>query len=215
MKKVIGIMRCKKKIANSNILYSLLKRAGYSVEVISYEDINKEYIEKSKENADVLILEIDIDDIEKISKIEFNLDVIIDADMTLDKHEQEECLLKKTKLIETLKQNGLLVVNADNTNTIRLSSVSDKPIVMTYGLNGKSSVTLSSLDFDGDRTKFNLCLQRKLTTIYGSEIEQFEYPVETNLMDMEGLYTVIAFISTSLYLGVDIEDIAKNLFNIN
>lgn len=194
MKKVIGIIRCKENLVNLEILHELLKL---------------------KNDIDITMLEIDIDDIEEASSLDLGLDIIVDVDIVLDEKEQDLCLAKKIRLINNLEDNDLLVVNADNTYTIKLSSSSEKPIIMTYGLNGKSSITISSLNFDDNRTKFNLCLQRMLTTVNGVDIEQFEYPIEMGLMTMDSLYTIIAFISTSLYFGVDIEDIAKTLFNVN
>lgn len=205
MKKIIGIIDNKEKKLSSYVLSQVFKKADYVVKTISACDKDIENVTDFEDGTDIILLEIDLEDLGKLSKSHIDIDILIDLDIGSNQN--------KENLIHRLKKDSLLVVNADDGESIKLASVSDKPIVMTYGLNGKSSITFSSLTFD-DKTNFNLCLQRRIKTIYDTEIPQFEYPLEMSLINMDKLCSVIALISACIYLGVDIKIIADTLREI-
>lgn len=184
MGKTIGIIGRKDKKISLDILSRVFKNKAYLVKVLSYDDKGFDHI---------------------------NMDVLIDLDINLAK--EEKYLEDKMKLISSLKKDTLLIINADDSQGVRLASVSDQPIVMTYGLSGKNSLTISSLDFN-HRTNFNLCLQRRLKTARNIEILQFEHPIEMNLINMDQLYGVIATISACIYFDIDIEKIERTLAEI-
>ena len=196
MEKIIGIIGCKEKKLTSYMLGEVLKYGGY--------------LEKN----DVKILEINLEEVKDISKLAKKLDIIIDIDMTLDRSRKNRqvYLDNKVKLINNLAKDSLLIINSDDKESINHSRENKKCIVMTYGLNAKSSITTSSIDFD-DNIKFNLCLQRKLNTLENNHIEQFEHPISTNLKEIENLYSTLAAICALLYLDIDINLIAKSISN--
>lgn len=212
MKKIIGILGNREKKVTSYIISEVLKRKGYVVRVMSCEDEKLKKTLKSKDDIDVLIIEIDLDNIEKFSKCNFHVDMIIDVDMTLDKYKEEKHLVSKLKLIETLKGNKLLIMNTDNKDFLKISLKYKGLLVITYGMNAKSSVTASSLDFE-DKTFFNLCLQTNIKTIYDTQIEPFEYPMEMNFIGIENLYVTLASISALLYFDISLDIIAQTLMN--
>lgn len=215
MKRIIGVLGCKEKEVTSHILYEVLNYAGEKVEIIkSTKDIDKYLNIKSKSKSEletgITILEINSCNIKQIYNNRLNLDIIIDIDMDRDKKDTEEYIFNKIELMTNLKKDSLLIINSDDKDSIKLISKNKDSIVITYGLNSKSSVTTSSIDFD-DSIKFNLCLQRKLNTLHNNYIEEFEYPILTNLISVESLYSTLAAISALLYLDIDIDLIADTI----
>lgn len=221
MEKIIGIIGCKEKKLTSYILSEVLKSSGYKTRIISSSKVidkyinSKERVEENKEK-DIKILEMNLEKIKNTLNVSKNLDIIIDIDMTLDrcKINRERYLSNKIKLINNLKKDSLLIINSDDKDSVKHTSENNKCLVMTYGLNARSSITTSSIDFDNS-IKFNLCLQRKLHTLKNKNIEQFEYPISTNLIEMENLYSTLAAICASLYLDVDITLISETISKLN
>lgn len=220
MEKIIGVMGCKEKKVISQTLKRALNYTGENVKIVkSSMDIEK-YLKKLKAEIEkesvITILEINSSNIEEIYNSKLNLDIIIDIDMQKDKDkkDREEDILNKIKLINNLKKDSLMIINSDDRDSIKLSSTNKDSIVITYGLNSKSSVTTSSIDFD-DNIKFNLCLQRKLNTLGNNYIEEFEHPILTNLISVEGLYSMLAAISALLYLDIGIDLIAETISKLD
>lgn len=218
MKKVIGIIGSKEKSIVSAIISSIFQNEECSSKIISSEDlrkqefVNKKNIEKA-EDVDVLIIEIDKSNIKTIIKSEIELDIIVEIDMTLDKYRKDDYFNDKVKLVKDLKQHKLLIVNTDDENSIKLSYENQQIIVLAYGLNGRSSLTASSLDLD-NKIKFNLCLQRTIKTLFNSYVEPFEYPMEVNLVGVDNLYCVFAAVSVALYFNIELETIIKTFLRL-
>lgn len=213
MKKIIGIVGNQEKKVASYVLGEVLKSAGKRVRILQLEHKSLKDIKDLRKNLDIMILELSIDNLNLINESKLDLDILIDIDMSLDNNKRKGQILKKSKLIGNLKENSLLVINADNSDCVKISSVSQNPVVMTYGLNKKSSVTISSLDINYN-TRFNFCLQREIKTISDKVVEQFEYPIEIKSINIEKIYSIIALISASLYMDIDIERLSKILSKI-
>lgn len=213
MKKIIGIVTSQEKRVASYVLGEVLKRVGKNVSVLEVDNENFQNINDIREDIDILILEINLDKIGLINKANLDLDILIDNDMTLDEYKRKEQIPKKTKLISNLKENSTLIINADNNDCVKISSASQKPLVITYGLNKKSSVTISSLDTNYN-SRFNFCLQREIKTISEKKVKQFEYPIEVRTINIENIYSIIALISASIYMDIEIERLSKILSKI-
>lgn len=217
MKKIIGVIGCKNREVTSQILKEVLKCAGKKVKIIKSRDDTGVYLNiKTKtdleKETEIIILEINSSNIRQVYNRKLDLDIIIDTDISryIDNKHIEDYISNKLLLINNLNKNSLLIINSDDKDSIKLSSKNKNVIVMTYGLNSKSSVTTSSINFD-DNIKFNLCLQRKLNTLHNNYIEEFEHPILTNLISVESLYSTLAAISALLYLDIDIYLIAESI----
>ena len=215
MGKTLGIIGGKGKYVVSTMIDLVLKDAGYTSTVISSEDIKAKII-KHKSNIEktgdrnILIITISKEDIKTIIDLNVELNIIVDASMALDGNREDKFWNDKIKLVKRLNKNNLLIINTDDEYSTKLAYENQKAIVMTYGLNGRSSLTASSLDLDSN-IKFHLCLQRSVETFCNSYVDPFEYPIEVNLTGMDNLYSTFAAISLALHFNIDLETIIKTL----
>lgn len=107
---------------------------------------------------------------------------------------------------------SIIVLNIDGENNIELLKGNNKALVITYGLNNKSTITASSLDIDSS-IKFNFCLQRQIGTLNRDTIEPLEFPVEIKLLGKEYIYSALASISVALCYGLNTDIIREALLN--
>lgn len=95
------------------------------------------------------------------------------------------------------------ILNGDYINLISYPLEQLKGIVVTYGFNNKSSLTVSSYDTN-DSIKANLYLQRGLKTIKGGRIEPQEFTIKSSENHIDNIYSILAASTLSLVLGNNI-----------
>lgn len=98
------------------------------------------------------------------------------------------------------------IINSDDENWTSLGLEDIEGIVVTYGFNLKSTITLSSYNIDST-TKANICLQRDLITIGGKKIEPFEFTLEIDCKMKDNIYPLIGVSALLLILGYKDENI--------
>ncbi|SKC43233.1 UDP-N-acetylmuramoyl-tripeptide--D-alanyl-D-alanine ligase [Maledivibacter halophilus] len=227
--KVIGIVTDHRNTMISNLVFILLKQIGYNVALIndSLIKINEHVVEKKsindnsikkffveEEKIDYIIL--DNFQIEKLYKLigEFKIDALID-DQRNDKNklDKEICAIKKG-LLNKLRRNGTCIINSENRALNNyFDSLQDK-IIITYGLESKSTITASSLDID-EIISFNCCIQRGLTTLRGNEIEQMEFPIKIRYYDDFNIYDFLALIGIALIYEIPVESIRQIIYRVD
>lgn len=101
-----------------------------------------------------------------------------------------EYLEKMQKFMGRINEGGYIIFSSDNLNETDLKWGDIYPV--TYGFNGKTTVTASSID-DMNGLDFSYCLQRSLITISNDVVRPFEKPVR-----VEGTYDDVAYYLAAL-----------------
>ncbi|KNF07458.1 UDP-N-acetylmuramoyl-L-alanyl-D-glutamate--2, 6-diaminopimelate ligase MurE [Gottschalkia purinilytica] len=232
--KIIGVLGINGKTTTAHIIEEIFTNSGYRTGLISSLGlkINGKYILNKEEidtystvdlmdkfkykNIDIIIIEISFEDISLISEYNIEFDIVINTN-NYEKINYNSIIKKyreeKKKLFDSLAKNKIAIINQDDKNSVNLVQSNNNIVVITYGFNGKASVTASSLQLD-KVSDFNLCLQRGITTINGVQIDPLEFPISLNLLGSYNIYNCLAAISTCLCFGIDIKVISETLMKI-
>ena len=159
---------------------------GIVSESKDFELIKAEVIKNIKENK-INIININKTSVENVQNIKFEI-IIINASL--------EKMQDKKEIIERICKNAkYLILNSDI--DLKMEILKEKKLnIITYGLNPKATVTVSSI------TENSICvaLQRNIQNIYGETIELEEINIKFENEKKIKPYTVlIIFIIFSLY----------------
>lgn len=134
---------------------------------------------KNSSNKKFDIININQRNIENIKNITFESIIINnDTDFILEKSMYLSDIIKKTKY---------LILNSDNIKNLGFLK-SNRLNVITYGLNRKSTVTISSIKDDS----VMVCFQRNIENIYKKIIEEQEINIKVKKNNMKKVYNVLA-----------------------
>lgn len=187
----IGILGSRGKSKVAKILEEKLKEYGKSIYIIGTSEKSAYEFEKLLYcDIDYIIIEISREDIlgESINKIKF--DIIIQTSL---ENENEEFIEQIQNIISCIREDGYIIFDSDSLQKINF--VCEKIYPITYGLNGKTTVTASSID-DVESLCFSYCLQRAIFTITGTVVQPFEKPIRidedyNNIIYLLGAFTCI------------------------
>lgn len=233
--KVIGVTGTNGKTTTSHLIYNVLKEQGVSVGLIGtlYIKINEKSYHTNlttpdpeqifyymslmeKENVQVVVMEVSSHALEsyRVHSIEFDIAVHTNIERDHLNHHKtmENYILSKKRLFDYLPSGKIGVINLDDEHGLKLLDNNEEILVITYGLNTKSTITASSIDLDFN-VAFTYCLQRGLTTLSGLEIEPFEYPISTNLLGKHNMYNSLAAITCCLLLDIPIKNVSESIKN--
>lgn len=231
--KIIGVTGTNGKTTITHLIYHMLKSQGISTGLIGSLNVkinDKEYKTKLttpdaeilyaylnkmvKEKVEVVVMEVSSHGLKNHRVWGINYDIAVHSNIERDHlnfHKTlEDYILSKKKLFDNLAHGKIGIINLDDTQSFRLLEDNQHILVVTYGLNGKASITASSIDMDFT-TSFNFCVQRGLTTMAGMEIEAFEYPLKINLIGKHNIYNTLAAVTCGLILDLTIGDMARSL----
>lgn len=183
----IGIAGSRGKSDTAEIIDMILKENGFTVCIIgTKKDSKVEFLKLAYEKIDYCIIEISREDllVGNLKKIRF--DILIQT--ALDS-EDDEIISSIQELISNIKDNGYIIFNSDSIQKINFECSGIYPV--TYGLNGKTAVTASSID-DIDGLGFSYCLQRSIVTINGNLVQPFEKPLKTTGKALDVCYHLAA-----------------------
>ncbi|MDR5659382.1 UDP-N-acetylmuramoyl-L-alanyl-D-glutamate--2,6-diaminopimelate ligase [Serpentinicella sp. ANB-PHB4] len=234
--KVIGVTGTNGKTTTSHLIYKILKDAGVSVGLIGtlYVKINDKTYKTNlttpdqeqifhylslmeKEDVQVVVMEVSSHALESYRVFGIDFDIAIHTNIGrdhLDFHKtMENYIASKKKLFDSLSTGKIALINLDDEHGLKLLDKNNDIIVLTYGLNQRSTITASSLDIDFN-VSFTYCLQRGLTTLTGAELEPFEFPISLNLLGRHNMYNALPAITTCLLLDIPISKISKSLKEI-
>ncbi|MBR6504229.1 MAG: hypothetical protein IKT41_00660 [Clostridia bacterium] len=124
---------------------------------------NKEIIKWLKQNFkknEADIIDLNSETIENFKNVKF--DIILISNL---KNYEESIFFKKV-----LINSDICVINADVKENLKFLEYI-KGVVITYGFNSKSTITLSSVEDN----KISVCIQRAIKNIKGEIIEPIEY----------------------------------------
>lgn len=193
----IGVLGSRGKSAVSGIINNGLIKQGKEVYVIgTKEDSSREFEKLLSREIEYVIIEISREDILEKHLEKIKLDILI---QTALEEETEELIEKIQRIIGSTKENGYLIFNSDSIQKINFYCENVYPI--TYGLNGKTTVTASSIE-DRQGLHFSYCLQRGIFTIDNSIVQPFEKPVSVE-GNPEDVYYYLAAYTCLIILGVN------------
>ncbi|RKD27324.1 hypothetical protein SAMN02745883_01716 [Caminicella sporogenes DSM 14501] len=188
-----------------NLIYSkrnIIKRKTIEVKKIL------EFLTYLKDEIDILLFCLqDKDKVEFIID-KYRIDVLVDVSDTKKNNNHSDMNFIKKVFYENLSKNATVIINSDKKNEINIFKYLNEKIVITYGLNTKSTLTASSIH---DEDSFICCLQRGLTSFSGKEIEPFEFPIRLFCSEKIDVYKILPIIALSLMYDVKIEDVQKLL----
>jgi UDP-N-acetylmuramate-alanine ligase len=184
----IGILGSRGKSAVSALIADKIKKEGRSAYVITTkEDSIVSFKGLIPNQIDYLLVEISREDIltKDLNKIKF--DILIQTSL---EEETNELIEEVQKLICNIKENGYVIFNSDSIQKINFHCEKVYPI--TYGLNGKTTVTASSID-DMENLRFSYCVQRAIFTMSNTIIQPFEMPLTVSGQSDDVYYYLPAF----------------------
>lgn len=168
----IGVIGSRGKSAVAEIIQGELKKQGKEVCVIGTNmDIWGNLCKNIYDNVDYSIVSISRETIleRKLEKIK--LDILI---QTALEEESNELIMEMQNVIYTIRENGYFVFNSDCIQKINFKCDSIYPV--SYGLNGKTTITTSSID-DLESLCFSYCIQRSIISIHDKLIQPAEIPL--------------------------------------
>ena len=155
--------------------------------------IKKEVIKNSKNNK-FEIININIKCIENIKNIRFET-VIINDDLA--------DFLKTSKYLEDILRNvKYLVINSDVVKDLEVL-VNSNINVITYGLNQKATITMSSIMTEN----ILICVQNKFKNISGEFVEEQEVNVEISKNNLKKICNSMAVFSILAIYGEKLQKI--------
>jgi UDP-N-acetylmuramoyl-L-alanyl-D-glutamate--2,6-diaminopimelate ligase len=191
----IGILGSKGKSNVAELIESNMKKHNkISCIIGTHQETYSEFVKLLFDEIDYAIIEISREDIIQGALGRIIFDIIIETSL---ENENNELIEDIQGGIEQIREGGYIIFNSDSVQKINFQC--DKIYPITYGLNGKTTVTASSID-DFDGLRFSYCLQRTLFTITGSIIQPFEIPAKVD-GEYEEIYYHLASLTCSLILG--------------
>ncbi len=169
------------------VIKQLLKLSEFR---LIYEHLDETIIGFCKSDQIFIIVDILEGDLyqEKIANLDF--DILI--------HNLAE---NKSNLVkEILSRSKVWVLNTDNDDLISLVEGLDSRLTITYGFNGKATLTISSYDVD-PTIKISICLQRDITSLKGIKTEPFEFCIAMETTDESKIYPLLAGVALNILMG--------------
>jgi UDP-N-acetylmuramoyl-L-alanyl-D-glutamate--2,6-diaminopimelate ligase len=179
----IGILGSRGKSSVAEIVSSELKKQDKQVFIIgTEEESTKEFIKLLYSEVDYAIIEISREDLLEgnINKIKF--DIVIQT--SLDE-ESKEIIQQIQNILSNIKEGGYIIFSSDSIQNINFKC--DKIYPITYGLNGRTTVTASSID-DREGLCFSYCLQRAIFTLSQTLVQPCEIPIQ-----VEGIHDDVGY----------------------
>lgn len=187
---VIGIVEDKKERRTFKFIRDLLEMSSYST---IYLNENKNILFMENKINSLLIILTNPSELADYYRLGLEFNFIFKNDK---KHE----IYQNPVIIDGLKKCDYFILNLDDENCLTLPTNILKGIIITYGFNNKSTLTISSCDMNPN-IKANLCLQRDLKSLTDEKIEPFEFSMEIETSNREHIYPALAAAILSLVLG--------------
>lgn len=150
-------------------------------------DTLKNIMQKNMNKNDITLININKKNIENLKNVKFGAIVIGDS---LKKIEDKICYLENF-----CKYSKFLIINSDI--ELKVNILKDKKInIITYGLNHKSTITMSSITDEN----MMISIQRSFKNSSGKVLEVGEYDFEIIKQDRTNIHEIlIAFIILNLF----------------
>jgi len=151
----------------------------------------------------------------RVDHTDFN--VAVHTNITLDHMDThidfQDYISTKRRLFNMLPAGGAAVINTDDQYGLELVRENTKPLILSYGLGSKSSITASSIDFNDRGISYTCCLQRSFTNMIGNDTEPQEIALKLQVSGKHNVYNSLAAVSVGLLYGIEPLTIQKALEN--
>lgn len=209
---IAGIIGSQGKIQTANIINTILTSTGKKMSIVDSKNLLghdlktiKSYLyELEKNNTEILLLKINIDDIDLflLNDIHFNIMIYTDKIEDIPETDRNYYSAKMNKVFSLMADKGVAIVNADDSELISLLQGIKQPVV-TYGFNTKASITTSSIGDTVFKDGFICCLQKRISARNGEVIEPQEYKLNLESSEFD-TYNVLAAASFAIINGIDL-----------
>lgn len=209
-----GVAGSEGKLQTANLINSILTSTGKKISVVDSKNLLgfdkrriKAYVtELEKNNTDILLLKLDINDVEKFLMNDMHFDIMIFTSKSDETNENEkpDTVLSMEKALYLLADKGIVIVNVDDSGLIKLFQNLKHPVV-TYGFNTRASVTTSSIGDSLDKDGFICCLQKTISANNGALMEPQEYKLKLDSDDIDS-HNVLAAASFAIVNGIDLNN---------
>ncbi len=211
---IAGIAGSEGNLQTANLINNILSSTGKKISVIDSKNllgtnINriKAYVsELEKNNTDILLLKINIDDVEKFLLNDIHFDIMIYPGNLQDSPNEGNTAAGEgmERVFLLLADKGIAIVNVDDTALIKMLK-GMKHNVITYGFNNKASVTTSSVGDVFLKDSFICCLQKTISARNGALMEPQEYKLKLDSQEID-THDVLAAASFAIVNGVDLNN---------
>lgn len=151
----------------------------------------------------------------RVDCIDFN--VAVHTNITpdhMDTHETfQDYINTKRRLFNMLSSGATAVINTDDPYGLELIRENPKPLILTYGLGAKSSITASSIDTNSIGASYTCCVQRSFTNMIGNDVEPQEIPLKLRVLGKHNVYNSLAAATVGLLYGIEPKTIQRALQN--
>jgi UDP-N-acetylmuramoyl-L-alanyl-D-glutamate--2,6-diaminopimelate ligase len=149
----------------------------------------------------------------RVDNIDFN--VAVHTNITpdhMDTHyDFQDYLNTKRRLFNMLPVGTAAVINTDDPYGVELIKENVRPLIITYGLGAKSSITASSIDISSLGTTYTCCVQRSFTNMLGNDVEPQEIPLKLKVPGKHNIYNSLAATAVALLYGIEPQVIHRAL----
>jgi UDP-N-acetylmuramoyl-L-alanyl-D-glutamate--2,6-diaminopimelate ligase len=104
----------------------------------------------------------------------------------------------------------IVILNGDDGFNTDIFDMVQKPYIISYGLNPKSSITASSIE-QGKGARFIYCIQRGIRTINKNFIEPQEFPIGLMVTGHHNIYNALSAVTAALMCDIPIPVIQRSL----
>jgi UDP-N-acetylmuramyl tripeptide synthase len=199
---IAGIIGSEGKLQTANLINSFLTSTGKRISIVDtknllgydYKRIKAYLHELDKNNTDILLLKMNMEDTDLFLSNDMHFDIMIYTDKVED-----------IPVFSLMADKGVAIVNVDDSDLISLLQ-GMKHHFVTYGFSTKASITTSSIGDPLFTDGFICCLQRTISARNGAVIEPQEYKLnlESNEFD---IHNVLAAASFAIVNGIDLNRI--------
>lgn len=185
---LIGIIEENEKRQILNLTKQLLLKSNYKFE---YGHSSDDIVCYCNESKILIFFDLVYSKIDEYRINNFTFDILIHSYIENYNIEDIKSLLRKSKIC---------IINSDKGDLNSLLSDLQDSIVITYGLNSKSTITISSCNVD-ENIDVNLCLQRDIVHLNNNKVEPFEFNIQLLSDDESLLYPILSSSTLNLLLG--------------
>ncbi len=227
--KIIGVTGSDGKTTTANIIYTLLKSAGFKIGIISTlnvktqekefpldfhvtnpapKDLQKILNMMVEEGLEYVVLETTSHGLDqhRVTGIKYDFAVYTNVSHEhLDYHKTYDNYLKtKSKLIHHTSKDGVVVINKDDQSFKYLFDLATdlNRKILTYGFNPNSDIKAEEFVKENKNMDFSLTFKKK------------KYNLSTNLKGRYNIYNIMASIATVLELEIPTKKIKEALLKI-
>ena len=185
----IGIIESNENRKTITTIKSILMEFDYK---LIYTNEFKNILCLKNEDKILIIIDINLKDVEFYDKLGIEFDILVHN--FIKREEYNNKLLGRQ-----FKNCKYYILNSDDPdwNLLRVNLL--EGVVINYGYNRKSTLTISSHSIEGS-INMNIYLQRELETLSKAKIDPFEFTLEVDSENKNDIYPVLAASALNLIL---------------